>query len=77
MWSQGYLAKETKLLLDIRCGMSTFRCPSPMPFVEILLICFVLQFVQCSLLEWQDRFIGLILGQAELQMKTLHLLYTF
>lgn len=29
----------------------------------------MLQFVQCSLLEWQDRFIGLILGQAELQMK--------
>jgi len=47
---------------------------------------FVLQFVQCFLLEWRDRFICLILGQAELQgwwvllfvlFCFLHLPYTF
>lgn len=72
MWSQGYLAKETKLLLDIRWSMSAFKSffQKNAVCISFAYFCFVLQFVQCSLLEWQDRFICLILGQAELQIKT-------
>lgn len=53
--------------------MSAFKSFFPPPqknavCISFAYFCFVLQFVQCSLLEWQDRFICLILGQAELQI---------